>query len=84
VPDKLVNRVEYEAQRVRDLEALEPFVVQAVRAERAIIMGAITLCQGNEKQAAERLGISRGTLWRKLGGRKRTGSELNQFRMYRE
>lgn len=63
------DRREYEVWRMQQLEELEPFAVQVLRAERAIIERAIDLCQGNREQAALRLGIARVTLYRKLGGK---------------
>ncbi len=61
------SRAEYEANRVKELEELQPFTIQVIAAERAIINHAIELCEGNRQEAATRLGMSRTTLYRKLG-----------------
>jgi DNA-binding NtrC family response regulator len=66
-PVSFSSRLEYDLWRQGELEKMQPFAVQVIAAERAIIERAIELCQGNREEAAVRLGISRPTLYRKLG-----------------
>jgi len=64
---ELESRVECERRRVEALEQVEPFEVFIQRVGRAEIARVIELCQGDHGEAAIRLGLSRTTMWRKLG-----------------
>ena len=44
--------------------------------EKRLIMDTLTRCNGNQTVAAKKLGISRSTLWRKIG---KHGIKLSQF-----
>jgi transcriptional regulator with PAS, ATPase and Fis domain len=65
--------IQYDTQPVREESDAEPAValkdrmkVQALDSERAIILEALEACRFHKNRAAERLGISRTTLWRKI------------------
>jgi DNA-binding NtrC family response regulator len=51
------------------------------RDERAIILAALRACGGNRSEAAERLGVSRTTLWRRM---KELGIDVSQRRMLQD
>jgi propionate catabolism operon transcriptional regulator len=55
--------------RARRESAAAPLAESRRETEREIAMHALEECGGNRAMAAERLGISRTTLWRKLGGK---------------
>jgi transcriptional regulator with PAS, ATPase and Fis domain len=44
--------------------------------EKRLIVDTLTRCNGNQSEAAKKLGISRSTLWRKIG---KHGIKLSQF-----
>lgn len=56
------DRVEYEANRIAELSRARSLK----ETERREILSMIDLCQGSRREAAQRLGISEATIYRRL------------------
>ena len=57
---------EYVAAAMHDAEAGEPHFMTLAEMEKQLITETLLKCDGNQTAAADKLGISRSTLWRKM------------------